>query len=194
MRKLWLVIPLVLTAVVWLYGCDEQLPSAPSVPEAAAQTPAAPAMSVITANASQILYACYQPGSGGTYRIKTEGAPDACRNVRDVEFSWNAEGPPGSPGPKGDPGPSGAVEVRTVSRTVALGPLWGGEQLLSCPGGYTSISGGWLLVSPGSSEWADLYEAGSFKVTDSWKWKFKNWSTAMTFRVLLEVYCVPKAT
>ena len=30
MRKLWLVIPLILIAAVWLYGCDEMRPTEPA--------------------------------------------------------------------------------------------------------------------------------------------------------------------
>jgi len=36
------------------------------------------------------LWACYVPGSGSVYRIKTEGAPDACTKSKHVEFSWQA--------------------------------------------------------------------------------------------------------
>ena len=31
MRRIWLLIPLVLVGVVWLYGCDETLPTQPTV-------------------------------------------------------------------------------------------------------------------------------------------------------------------
>jgi len=34
MRKLWVMIPFVLVAVVWLYGCDETLPTQPAEPAA----------------------------------------------------------------------------------------------------------------------------------------------------------------
>jgi hypothetical protein len=37
MRKVWFLIPLLLVGIVWLFGCDEQLPSAPV--EAATESP-----------------------------------------------------------------------------------------------------------------------------------------------------------
>lgn len=43
---------------------------------------------------SQVLFACYVPGSGVVYRIKEPGLHDACTGRTHVEFSWTAEAAP----------------------------------------------------------------------------------------------------
>ncbi len=191
-RTLLLLLPLLLLAA---YACDEQLPAEPEA-QATGTSAAAPSQAMVPANTTvSVIDACYDNG-GSMYAINQPGLKPECKKNHG-QLTWNVQGPPGPSGPQGpqgDPGPAGAVTVLTVSEQMDLTPLWGGEKLLSCPTGYTSTSGGWLLVSPGSSDWASLYQAGSFKVLDSWKWKFKNWSTTVTFRVLLEVYCLPKAS
>jgi hypothetical protein len=63
-----------------------------------AQTPAEPAL----------LYACYIPGLGVTYRIKEGNLPTACVSPKHVEFSWNQAGAKGDKGDKGDRGEPGA--------------------------------------------------------------------------------------
>jgi hypothetical protein len=65
--------------------------------ELRAQTPAEPAL----------LYACYIPGLGVTYRIKEGNLPSACVSPKHVEFSWNQAGAKGDKGDKGDQGDKG---------------------------------------------------------------------------------------
>jgi hypothetical protein len=85
-----------LTAIV-LLGCSEGAP--PTQP--ADRAPATPAVRVpamtssadigTSALATTTLYACYIPGKGLVYRIKTDGTPTECAKS-DVQFSWTDPG------------------------------------------------------------------------------------------------------
>ena len=185
-------------ALLTVAGCERGTPLDPAQDQIGV-VDVAPmgSVDVEDASVSAVLYACYEP-SGKVYRIKEPGLPDDCKSTAHVPFDWNQQGPPGPQGDKGDPGepgppgPAGPHEVVTVSEQTTLGPLFVGEKLLSCPTDYTAISGGYLLISPGIPTWVDLHYAGSFRVGDSWKWKFWNKSTTTSFQILLEVYCIPK--
>jgi hypothetical protein len=94
--------------------------AAPSV--AAAQT-AAP---VVTTTAAKLLYGCYVPVSGTTYRIKETDLKQKCASSDHIEYSWNQEGPQGPVGPQGPQGIQGiqgvAGPVGTTGATGATGP------------------------------------------------------------------------
>jgi hypothetical protein len=76
-------------------------------PTASAQeAPPRPAAESVEPSA-HLLYACYVPASGTVYRIRGEGLRESCASQDHVEFSWDAEGPPGPEGPQGPQGPQG---------------------------------------------------------------------------------------
>ncbi|HEV3485533.1 MAG TPA: hypothetical protein VG106_09000, partial [Vicinamibacterales bacterium] len=47
------------------------------------------------ATTPKLLYACYVPASGTTYRIKEADTKQECASERHVMFSWNEIGPQG---------------------------------------------------------------------------------------------------
>ena len=170
MRKLWLIIPLVLVAAVWLYGCDK----VPVEPESAV---------VESTTSSTPSYAKGGKPKPPVLPTDCTGGQTITWDATDGEFVCT------------DTGAAGAVSVLTVAEDVDLTPLWTGEKILSCPAEYTSISSGWILISPNIDLAREyLYQGYRFKVLDSWKWLFKNHSTTLTFRVQLNVYCLPKAS
>lgn len=80
----------------------------------------------------ETIYACYVPGSGTVYRIRTAGAPDACHG-KHTEFSWNAEGPPGITGIR-----------RVLSDEVGLPPGTSFSLEATCPEMGVAIAAGWV--------------------------------------------------
>lgn len=69
--------------------------------------------------APQILWACYVPASGTTYRIREAGLKGDCSSYQHVRFSWNAAGIQGETGPRGPIGPTG--EQGTTGATGSTG-------------------------------------------------------------------------
>ena len=76
---------------------------------AAAQSTAQPAT---TTDDSNVIWACYIPVTGTTYRIRETDLKQTCANNSHVMFSWNVQGvagPIGPVGPAGATGPQGAA-------------------------------------------------------------------------------------
>lgn len=101
-----------------------------------------------TDDSPKILYACYIPNTGTTYRIKETDLKQTCTNTSHVMFSWNQQGvagpvgpqgpiglvgpqgpqgpqgvagpvgPKGDAGPAGPQGPAGGIDWSTLSSTV----------------------------------------------------------------------------
>lgn len=82
------------------------------VPNVQAQS--APVPAVVDPN---IIYACYIPTSGTTYRIKTSDTREVCASTSHVMFFFNQTGPQGPQGPAGPAGPVGPA-----GPTGATGP------------------------------------------------------------------------
>lgn len=55
-----------------------------------------------------VIWACYIPMTGTTYRIKETDLKQTCANSSHVMFSWNVQGVPGPLGPAGPTGATGA--------------------------------------------------------------------------------------
>jgi hypothetical protein len=89
--------------------------------DARAQAPADPAL----------LYACYIPGLGVTYRIKEGTLPSACVSPKHVEFSWNQQGPKGDKGDKGDTGDAGGKGDKGDKGDQGSPGLSGWERIVS---------------------------------------------------------------
>jgi len=85
---------------------------APSI--AAAQT----VSGVVTTTAPTLLYGCYVPVSGTTYRIKETGLKQKCASADHIEYSWNKEGPQGPIGPQGPQGIQGIQGVAGPAGTT----------------------------------------------------------------------------
>lgn len=62
-----------------------------------------------SAQAPELLYACYVPKSGTVYRIRSSNAPAECVKPDHVEFSWNQQGIQGETGAQGPPGRTGTA-------------------------------------------------------------------------------------
>lgn len=86
---------------------------------------------------SQVVHACYVPGSGVVYRIKEPGLHDACTGKTLVEFSWTVDAAPLNyirvQGPVVDL-PIGGIYVGT-GRTNTTGNV-------ACPSGTRVVGGG----------------------------------------------------
>jgi len=85
---------------------------------------AARAAAAQTATEPQVYSACYVPGVGAVYRIKTAGLPQACVGRAHVEFSWNQAGPKGAKGDQGEPGIPGNLAL--AGKSCPTGFLVGG--------------------------------------------------------------------
>lgn len=137
-RNLAWVVVVVLIALAATAACEQGSPVDPVTTKATKAT-AGPILSAAAneANASKILYACYNP-SGAVYRIKEPGLPDGCR-AQDVEFSWNEQGPEGPPGPAGADGVSGwELKSATWTLTSAFQSI-----SISCTPGKKVLGGGY---------------------------------------------------
>jgi hypothetical protein len=70
-----------------------------------------------------ILWACYVPTTGTTYRIKTVDSREKCAASTHVEFFWNQVGPQGPQGPQGIQGvPGVAGGAGAAGATGPAGP------------------------------------------------------------------------
>jgi hypothetical protein len=77
----------------------------------------APAPAAVDPN---IIYMCYVPSSGTTYRIKTSDTREVCAASTHVMFYFNQTGPAGPQGPAGPTGPQGPAGP--TGATGATGP------------------------------------------------------------------------
>ena len=103
----------------------QNAPSAPSAPTTTIST---------TAPAPVLIYACYVPSSGTTYRIKETDLKQSCVSPSHVEFFWNQQGPEGPQGPQGIQGVAGSAGA-----TGGTGPA--GSTGLTGPTGPTGATG-----------------------------------------------------
>jgi hypothetical protein len=69
---------------------------------------------------AETYFACYIPGSGTLYRIKTLNAPTTCSKSTHVEFNWNNMGPEGPMGPMG---PAGMLKLPFDTVMSYTGPV-----------------------------------------------------------------------
>ena len=69
------------------------------------------AAGVVTTSAPALMYGCYVPISGTTYRIKETDLKQKCASAEHIEYSWNKEGPQGPIGPQGPQGNQGIQGV-----------------------------------------------------------------------------------
>lgn len=93
--SLGLLVALLTIGVV--YGCDQELPSAPQTVEADQARESPPALSsVADADATGVVQACYDKG-GDVYLVQREGLKDGCVGNHEA-ISWGVQGPPGPPG------------------------------------------------------------------------------------------------
>ena len=98
----------VASAAILLACADAERPTQPVRDRAESDGSAAPVADVaanVTALPS-VIYACFIPGNGTIYRIKTSGTKDQC-DKKHIEFSWTDQGAPGPEGPPGPAGPQG---------------------------------------------------------------------------------------
>ena len=96
---------------------------------------AALVISPAAVQAQSTITACYVPKSGSVYRIKTEGAPSACKSNH-VEFSWET-------------GAQGWGMYETHSENFTIQP---GEEKMEgvlCPPGTAAMSGGFVVLGSG---------------------------------------------
>ncbi len=73
---------------------------------------------------SDVLYACFIPGSGTIYRIKTTDPAETCKSANHIPLQWLADGPQGPQGPIGPQGPQGpAGPAGPIGDAGAIGPV-----------------------------------------------------------------------
>jgi len=106
-----------------------------------------------TDDSPKILYACYIPNTGTTYRIKEADLKQTCANNAHLMFSWNQQGVAGPVGPQG---PIGLVGPQ--------GPQ--GPQGPAGPAGPKGDAGPAGPQGPaGGIDWSSLYStAQSFSI------------------------------
>jgi hypothetical protein len=121
-----------LLAAATLFACAESDP--PTQPVARVPGPGgvtAPTADVATtAELPSTISACYVPGKGSIYRIKTADTPSVC-NKKDVEFSWVDR-------------PVRAVAGLTFHSEAITIPA-DGRFLSGCPAGESVINFGWEI-------------------------------------------------
>lgn len=110
---------------------------------------AALVISPAAVQAQSTITACYVPKSGSVYRIKTEGAPSACKSNH-VEFSWVSSTSPWGP-------------YTAVEQPMNIQPGETADGVASCPAGRQPISGGFRVVDADAAEVVILgsHEAGT---------------------------------
>ena len=80
-----------------------------------------------TAHAQSTITACYVPKTGSVYRIKAEGAPDACKSNH-VEFSWQS---------------GGMTFTKRFAAAVVVVPNSYGQSFAGCEADETVTGGGY---------------------------------------------------
>jgi hypothetical protein len=77
-----------------------------------------------TAKKTDVIYACYVPGSGALYRIKAIDPTETCKSPNHIPLEWLVNGPQGAQGPQGAVGPQGPVgPVGPIGPAGAQGPI-----------------------------------------------------------------------
>jgi len=139
----------------------------------------------------KVLWACYVPGSGTTYRIRETDIKQTCVKDTHVMFSWNEtgpqgpqgvqglqgpQGPQGATGPVGPQGPSGGFDwsklwtgSATMTQRGSFGFSTNGWHELACPTGKQVLTGGYNAFGDGVDELGFKgayfdYERHSYKV------------------------------
>jgi hypothetical protein len=116
-----------------------------------------------TDDSPKIIYACYIPNTGTTYRIKETDLRQTCANNGHVMFSWNQQGVAGPVGPQG---PIGLVGPQ--------GPQ--GPQGIAGPAGPKGDTGPAGPQGPaGGIDWSTLYSN-----TQSFQIEAKLWDTTQS--------------
>jgi hypothetical protein len=146
-----------LVAAALLLACADARPTQPGTRATAepwGSSGASPDVVSETTGLPSTIYACYIPGKGLIYRIKTEGAPDECAG-HDIEFSWANQGIPGPQGPAGPQGPQGEEGPPGPAGSVALSGLTfhsegvtlpsDGRFRADCPAGKSVVNFGWEI-------------------------------------------------
>jgi hypothetical protein len=116
--------------------------------------------------APKILWACYIPTTGTTYRIKETDLKQDCQKSTHVMFSWNEtgpqgpqgmqgekgpagpQGPQGLQGPQGPQGPAGGFDwslLWTGNTTTRVLPGGTGGTRMFCPAGKHILNASWSL-------------------------------------------------
>jgi hypothetical protein len=117
-------------------------------------------------------YACYVPGSGTVYRIKSASTPAACKKSTHVEFQWTDF--------------LRAIDpFITKQLSIAVNPGAVSSAEAECPAGSVAYAGGFVLDDDGLRVLGSHPHSGD---TQSWlrKWvvRVKNESSAVaTFSV-----------
>jgi hypothetical protein len=145
----------------------------------AQEAPARPAAEAVESS-TQLLYACYIPASGTVYRIRSGGLRESCSSQDHVEFSWNAEGPPGPEGSQGPEGPQGAQgpegpagQDGVSGRQVVVGAQHSlpagvtGTESVACSSGTLPLGGGFQTSNPSVSVFRSWPTAGGWAITGS---------------------------
>lgn len=92
-----------------------------------------------------LLYACYIPGLGVTYRIKEGTLPSACVSPKHVEFSWNQQGSKGDKGDRGDKGEQGDAGLGLVPQECPSNTFLTG---FTAAGGMICRNASWVVAPP----------------------------------------------
>jgi hypothetical protein len=114
----------------------------------------------------KVLWACYVPSTGTTYRIKETDLKQDCQKSTHVMFSWNETGPQGPQGMQGEKGPAGPQGLQglqgpqgpqgpagnidwsllwTGSAEQAIAPDSKGMTKMACPAGKRILNSSWDL-------------------------------------------------
>ena len=100
---------------------------------------------VTTESTPTTFYACYVPGKGTLYRIKTSDTPSACEK-KDVEFSWTTD--------------LGSAPIRGIEFNSAAVTLPSdGRYIAQCPEGKSMMNFGWEIPSGTSTASASQIRA-----------------------------------
>ncbi len=108
-----------------------------------------------SAHDPEAIYACYVPGSGAMYLIKTTDPTETCKSASHIPFQWQATGPAGEPGPQGPAG--------TVGPQGPMGPIGpagpAGPQGPTGPAGLQGPTGPQGAAGPGGFSGVEKIDA-----------------------------------
>ena len=121
---------------------------------------------------AQLIHACYVPASGTVYRIKAEGAKDACTGKKHVEFSWNAAGPAGPEGPRGP--------ANTLTEADLVG-TWTGDMVTEDGSTFVSVGTRTITFDAGGTYTSDIFSNGG--VTQSGSFLVVGGSVVVTHEI-----------
>jgi hypothetical protein len=114
-----------------------------------------------TAQAQDVIHACYVPASGTIYRIKASDVTETCKSPQHIEFHWNVEGPAGADGADGVSG------YEVLSETVPLTSAGIGK-VLPCPAGKRVLGGGFSILDPGVKRYAHVSQPFQSPLVSGW--------------------------